>query len=494
MQRPIGDKRKVIDRFKTFLKRFTPSTGEETLDDRRKFRAVAPAKRRNQTAANYGGVLIAIGFSSVGLKALTPGAADIPSEAFRLGLAARSELLGDPRDPSNEGHVSNWRVGRPGRELDAIIIVAGNQRMPVTARARVIIRQLRAVGAKVSFENGDVRKDDTGHEHFGFNDGISQPGIRGRASTRPNDFITNRHLPPAKTPDAWLYGYPGQDLVWPGEFVLGYPKTSPDPLLPGPSAILKPEWTRNGSFLVFRRLRQDVELFWRTMRSEANRLSALPGFAGLTDERLAALLVGRWRSGAPISRVPKADNQTLGNDPVANNNFIFDSHTTWPDRFPSAHADPVGLTCPLVAHIRKVNTRDSSSDMGARSSAYDRRILRVGVPFGKSLLDHYAQPARDPEKGNRGLLFLSIQSSIEDQFEFLQSRWINDPARPKAPSGNDMIVGQNAATAGSVRRCVIFGSGLGQAELSASGQFVIPTGGGYFFVPSISALRSVIGS
>ena len=161
------------------------------------------------------------------------------------------------------------------------------------------------------------------------------------------------------------------------------------------------------------------------------------------------------------------------------------------DPYERAKADPVGVACPWAAHIRKVNLRDSGSDIGGRIATYSRRLLRVGVAFGKSLEDRYGdQP--DPQNGDRGLLFLSIQASIENQFEFLQARWMNDPTRPKTPGGHDMIVGQNAAAGGGVRRCTIFGSGLQQEEVSAAGQFVIPTGGGYFFVPSLSALREVI--
>ena len=135
------------------------------------------------------------------------------------------------------------------------------------------------------------------------------------------------------------------------------------------------------------------------------------------------------------------------------------------DPYDMAKADPVGITCPWGAHIRKVNVRDSGSDIGGRVATYSKRLLRVGV---------------------------SIQSSIENQFEFLQARWMNDPSRPKMPGGNDMIVGQNAAAEGGVRRCTIFGSGLQQEQVSAPNQWVIPTGGGYFFVPSITALREVI--
>ncbi len=82
-----------------------------------------------------------------------------------------------------------------------------------------------------------------GHEHFGFDDGVSQPGIRGRVSEAPNDVLTARHIAPGQFPAEDLYGYPGQDLVWPGEFVIGYPRASPDPLIPGPVERALPAWT-----------------------------------------------------------------------------------------------------------------------------------------------------------------------------------------------------------------------------------------------------------
>ena len=130
--------------------------------------------------------------------------------------------------------------------------------------------------------------------------------------------------------------------------------------------------------------------------------------------------------------------------------------------------------------------------MGGRESTYNRRILRVGVPFGKFLDSRNATAKQDPKKRNRGLLFLSIQASIEKQFEFLVSRWINDPSRPKMPGGQDMLVSQKSAAEDGIRRCFLLGSGLQQVKLSTNQEWIIPTGGGYFFMPSISALREVI--
>ncbi|MGC1614389.1 MAG: Dyp-type peroxidase [Candidatus Acidiferrum sp.] len=475
-------------------------TGRAVLDDRRAFRRLKREKNERYPERKDPVVFLAVALSYVGLAKLIPGADEIPSEAFRRGLVQRSPLLGDPTDPGDEGSPAKWMVGAPGGELDALFVLAGDERHDVNEKAERLAELLRRSGVELLYrEEGDTLPGDLkGHEHFGFDDGVSQPGIRGRASDAECDFITDRHVAPSEVPATWLYGYPGQDLVWPGEFVIGYPKTSPDPLLAGLADTSFPGWARNGSFLVFRRLRQDVGLFWRTLRDLAKDLSEKPGFS-LSDEEVASRLVGRWRSGAPVNRVPAHDDPSLGRDPLANNDFGFDSDTPRLELdppasqpFPRAKADPVGITCPWAAHIRKVNTRDSSSDVGATDSRYSRRLLRVGIPFGKPLADRYADSSEDPDAKNRGLLFLSIQASIEEQFEFLVARWVNDPARPKMPGGHDLLIGQNTPIPDHTRRATIFGENFAQAELSTIEQWVIPTGGGYFFVPSLSALREVI--
>jgi Dyp-type peroxidase family len=488
-----------LDTYKHFIRNISAdvATGRETLNDRRAHRAL---RRVGQADAKPPAVpFVAVALSYGGLLKLTPGAKSIPSDAFRSGLAARSALLGDPTDTSAEGHPSNWVVGGGKGELDGLILIAGEDPESVARRANEVATKIEDAHLGIVYtEAGAIRADKKGHEHFGFDDGVSQPGIRGRATGDSRDFITDRHIDTSKTPARWLFGYPGQTLVWPGEFVVGYPRSSPDPLIPGHVVTPVPEWMRNGSFLVFRRLRQDVGLFWRTMRAEARKLAKEKGFSGLTDVHLASLLVGRWPSGAPVNRTPDCDLPKLGKDPDANNHFQFDSDTlpvNDADKFPIAKADPVGLTCPWAAHIRKVNTRDSASDVGAEDATYARRLLRVGVPFGQPLANVYSEPKDDPENGNRGLLFLSVQASIENQFEFLCVRWANDPSRPKMPGGHDFIIGQNAAPdEARERRCVIFGSDQKPVTLKADQQWVIPTGGGYFLLPSISALRDVLGA
>ncbi|MGY4346063.1 Dyp-type peroxidase family [Bradyrhizobium sp. GM7.3] len=467
------------------------SSGRKSLDDRRQHRQFAAGFAKREVRSP----LVAIAFTAQGLGRFTPAVGQFKSPAFRGGLASRSVLLGDPVDPDDPASAVNWVVGGPGNELDAMFVVAGDHQADVRALAQRIAGELVGLGANVAIQHGDVRADQPGHEHFGFDDGVSQPGIRGRASSGPDDFVTDRKLDVSDLPDAWLYGYPGQDLVWPGEFLLGYPVSGADPLIPGPTLPCEP-WMRNGSFLVYRRLRQDVAGFWQTMRREAARLSKTSGFEGLADEALAARLVGRWPSGAPVLRTSDKDDPDLGADSMSNNDFRFDNNSRAradaTPAFPAAKADPVGFMCPAGAHIRKVNTRDGASDMGGANASQTRRLLRVGVAFGESLADRYGESGPDPLEGDRGLLFLSIQSSIEDQFEFLQARWINNGSRPRGPGGHDMIVGQNAAAPDGIRRCHLFGAQLQSAEVKAQKAFVAPSGGGYFFLPSLTALREVV--
>ena len=417
-------------------------------------------------------------------------------EAFKLGLAVRSAALGDPIDIAAEGNPANWVVGGPGKEPDVLLVLAADSADRLEFAAADQRREAEAHDFTVLYEDIGAKFDDLGSEHFGFQDGISQPGVRGLIAE--DEPLSHRVI--ETEPDRWLYGLPGQFLVWPGEFVFGYPGASADPLVPGVVSRGGPWWTRNGSYLVYRRLRQDVKGFWDFIASQAEKLSTQPGFEDWGTERLAAALVGRWKSGAPLVRAPREDNEEMGRDRLANNLFGFSTKSgriqlkdglTMRDDWDQAVPDPVGLVCPQAAHIRKVSSRGAPNDMGASRASLDRRILRRGLPYGKTLDD-------DPDSDDRGLLFVSYQTSIERQFEFLNNRWMGSPVNPRAPSGHDLLVGQNGQPGENrVRRCIVFGTAdeptqpPPTAEIVAEQDFVVPTGGGYFFSPSISALREI---
>jgi Dyp-type peroxidase family len=419
--------------------------------------------------------------------------------AFSLGLSARSSLLGDPTDPSAEGNPANWIVGGPGSDADVLLIVGADREEKGAELLDGLSKGASDSGLRVISDERAHKLDAIGKEHFGFQDGVSQPGVRGRTSHEPDSYVTPRLIDPSFTPDAWLYGLPGQYLVWPGEFVFGYPRAGADPLVPGQVNLPGPAWSRNGSYVVFRRLRQDVAGFWQFVTDYANGLGKRPGFEGISPEWLAARVLGRWPSGAPISRLPDGDDVKLGVDRLANNDFGFaapaealplaggESGGDWPQ----AAADPVGLHCPMSAHIRKVNARESPGDFGGRRASFNRRVLRRGLPYGKRLENPLGP---DPEHGKRGFLFLCYQASIADQFEFLCNDWMNSPTNPRSPSGNDMMLGQNnVPPTARQRSSAVFGENAAAATLTTISDFVTPTGGGYFFSPSISALKEVIG-
>ncbi len=484
------------------------SSVAKVLADRKRYRELRGKLGRRPTAEEHTATHMGIGFSYRGLSRLTADAQSFESDAFRLGLAERSPLLGDPTDPANEGSPENWVVGGPGDPLDILVVTASDSPRERSQLAQRLMKTASGSGLRVVYhEDGGVLPGELhGHEHFGFHDNVSQPGVRGLVSEDPPEPITPRTVDPGVVPQSLLYGYPGQYLVWPGEMVFGYPAQTQDPLFPGDPKTIMPGWSKDGSYLVFRRYRQDVALFWDVMEEEARRLRLRPGFDWVDRVSLASRLVGRWPSGAPVPRVPGQDDASLGDNDLANNHFNYASDTCpmklrsgFEDRFPNAKADPIGLTCPMASHIRSVNTRDSSNDVGGTLASFTRRIMRRGVPFGPPLLDGAIQGDRvplkkvDPVDGNRGLLFLGFLTSIEDQFEFLRNRWMSNRFAPRSPSGDDVFIGLNGNFGQHrVRKMVLFGSGLQQEELATAAPWVVPTGGAYLFAPSIEALKQVL--
>jgi Dyp-type peroxidase family len=501
------------------------ATTAETLAARRLFRALRA--RRAEASIGLITTWLNVAFTAEGIKKLTSeaDAAAFPDQAFQLGLAERSELLGDPSDPTHEGHRRHWVVGNERSRPDILLIIASDSRRRLQAEVNGVLAEMERMSGRAGTapaskglrllcepQYGAVFSGRRrGHEHFGFKDGISQPGIRGRASPTPLDFLTPRMIDPAH-PLALRLAKPGQPLIWPGQFVLGYPRQAPnDDLTPHPVDFTPtPAWTRNGSYLVFRRLRQKVAAFWRFATEQAERLAAVPEFSGMTAERFASLLVGRWPSGAPIMRSPDRDDQALSAHPLADNDFQFFTDAMAipllptapypPDTFPRSPADAAGVRCPFAAHVRKVNPRDEPTDLGSARRTLQLRILRRGIPYGKAVRTR-TNPSEDAT--DRGLLFVSYQSSIEDQFEMLMHHWANSMEDPKGysdldgyevPAGHDPLIGQRSTDADPSRvRVFTLPRGDGRFETIRLPQdWVVPTGGDYFFAPSISALKDVL--
>jgi Dyp-type peroxidase family len=561
LRMPRGDdgepSAETVEEFRAWLGRLVPfvATTAEVLAFNRLFKEVRRRRGVETGAVQATWINVALGFHA--LRALTAdvdglrgragsveayaAATDQPDllavttfadEAFKEGMAERAVgTLGDPQDATAEGNPSNWVFGGPGHEPDAVLIVASDSPAQLAAEVAWLEEALYSgrtpdgkparCGVHVVYkqQGATLPPPLVGHEHFGFLDGVSQPGVRGRVSGRAHDVLTARQNP--DNPD---HGKPGQELIWPGEFVFGYPEQRAEPATdgsgqpaPGPNpepgpiagapggATAAPVWAQNGSFLVVRRLRQDVDGFHGFLEEQAATL-------GVTPALLGAKLVGRWASGAPISRTPAADVPALGFDDCANNHFDFQRATAataarpgrgdcTDDRFPPAAADPSGGMCPHFAHIRKTYPRDDTGTLAAGigdASTATHRLLRRGIPFGAPFFSA-KDPARVPDAGSRGLVFAAYQTSITDQFEFVQSAWANNAEFKDASVGgdlsvgHDLIIGQtNGPPGGPVsreRRAVLHLDGAGRSEIVAERDWVIATGGGYFFAPSITALK-----
>jgi len=433
-------------------------------------------------------------FSRDGIAKLSSDAdADaLPDDSFRSGLNKdRAEFLSDPTPAGETDPTAEWVVGGTGRAPDILMILAGDDESQLLAAIeRLRPGQEDGAGAPETIweEQGETRRDLPGHEHFGFKDGVSQPGVRGLISRRPEVYLTERLLEPPAAGEV-EFAKPGQPLIWPGHFVLGYPFGDRNDGTPQEAVPLARPWFKNGSFLVFRRLNQNVARFAEFVKTTASQLATTPGFQGLTPEHLGALLVGRWPSGAPVSRAPIQDDPALAKDNLANNDFLFTQDTPAPQLrpgagspgvFPPAREGTNGPVCPHAAHIFKVNPRDNPTDVGPDFDTLTRRVLRRGIPFGA--------PGDDGQE--RGLHFLCYQASIVDQFEFLQQNWANNQGAPTA-GGHDLIIGQTATMQRTMDIAPIVADQVG-ATVTAPVQWVTPTGGGYFFAPSLSAIRDIL--
>lgn len=445
-----------------------------------------------------GALWINIAFTSQGLTKLLGSAAALNGfeTAFRLGADVRAGAIGDPS--AGDGAPTTWVVGGPKRVPDAMLNIAADDEKALKAMVKAIRRELRDTGAitVIHEDIGNAKLAPTvGHEHFGFRDGVSQPGVRGKLDAGTNPFLTPRLIADSDRLSE-TFASPGVPLIQPGEFVLGYPRQSPDIATDSqPETLTQSEtdvpWARDGSYVVYRRLRQNVPAFERFLDHGAAALAA-QGFAGIDRDRFGAMCVGRWKDGTPVARSPLAPHAGIAADRRASQSFFFNKDTrpvVWADptrpvdAFPPAHMDGDGQTCPLPAHIRKVNPRDEATDVGQGARTLRRRILRRGVTFGPSF-------AAEP-KAERGLLFLCYQASITDQFEFVWRLWANASNTPRAGSGIDPIIGQNG-DAPPAERVAHFVQGGTAGNVDVPERFVLSTGGAYLFAPSISAIRDVL--
>ncbi len=258
-----------------------------------------------------------------------------------------------------------------------------------------------------------------------------------------------------KSKEAGVEPTPGSGApVKAGEFILGHVDESGE-LVPLP----KPEiLSRNGTFMAYRRLQEHVGAFRDFLRQHGG-----PTAEG--QELIAAKLMGRWRSGAPLILAPEKDDPALAADYQRNNNFNY------------AQMDPKGYAIPLGAHIRRMNPRDTAANIQRR------RMIRRGATYGPPL------PEGAPEDGvDRGIAAFVLSASLVRQFEFAQNVWINDPNFHELGNERDPIhrqPGRHVRPDDSQTPDPQKDQGLPA--------FTTLKGGAYFFLPSMKALRHLAG-
>jgi Dyp-type peroxidase family len=380
-------------------------------------------------ASPAGDTWVSVALSFQGLKALgvPPASLDSFSPEFQRGMAARAGVLGDTGESSPE----HWEKPLGSAEVHVVLTALA----PDTERLEAALTRARQAYQKISgitaiwTQNCHALANE--REAFGFKDGISHPAIEGSGIPGSN---------PLERP------------LRPGEFVLGYPdEMGAVPAIPKPEVL-----GRNGSYVVFRKLHQRVAAFRQYLKANSS---------GPEDEELvAAKMMGRWRSGAPLALCPLHDDPELGADPRRNNAFFFKED------------DAIGYHTPCGSHIRRMNPRDADVAGVVRI----HRMIRRGTSYGPLLPDGVL----DDDGLERGLMFAFVGANLGRQFEFVQSEWMNDGSFFGGGATKDPVAGANSgADAYSFPRRPL------ARRLKGLSRFVVTRGGEYCFMPGLRALR-----
>ncbi len=397
------------------------------------------AEQRLRPAMNV--ALTYHGLSKLGLS--EQALRSFPSE-FREGMDAehRTRILGD----FDESSPDKWEWGRAESKSPIhllLMLYATSEPALAAFRARATETFQRAGLREEKVLGTEWLRDEK--EHFGFRDGISEVPIVGHRGRT--------------------------DGVAAGEFLLGYPNEY-GKLTASPHDTAGRDLGRNGTYLVFRQLRQDVRSFWSWLYDKAN---------GDVAEciRLASKMVGRWPNGASLVRHPESAPAGDAAD-VADNDFHYLAE------------DAGGARCPLGSHIRRTNPRDSlgaDTRPGDSKLANLHRIIRRGRAYGPPLspdLTPASFLAESTDGEERGLHFICMNANIERQFEFVQQTWSNNGKFAGLRNDPDPLIG---ARHGADSQFTIQREQQVRKRVVGLPNFVRTRGGAYFFMPGLAALK-----
>jgi len=382
------------------------------------------------------GINLAISYEGLRAMGLPDSSLAGFPEDFREGMAARAGRLGDTGDSAPE----RWEPCFLDPGVHVLVMISAKDEAALNAHDRDIRDRIARSGGLSVVADPIKTELPEGNEHFGFADGFAQPSIEG-SDIKP--------LPGQGAPDG-----NGWRPIRAGEFLLGYiDEEGVLPPAPAPDALAV-----NGSYLVYRKLHQDVAAFRAQLAGAA---AHYPG----GEEHLAAKIVGRWRDGTPVELSPDSPDPGVVGDPARNNAFSYGD-------------DPEGLRCPVGAHVRRVNPRDSLPFEGKLVNRH--RLVRRGIPYGPPLPDGAPDDGED-----RGVVFMSLQSSIARQFEFVQAQWLNDGNTFRLGDDQDALLGPQDHE--GVRKMTVPGSP--PFFVGPLSRVVTVRGGEYFFCPGMNGLR-----
>lgn len=460
----IGDIQAIVDRG------FGSLGGASFLLARVSDRASARAWLRSLPVTSIGDAQEArlscvcqVAFTASGLIALGhhPDDAGGFAPEFLDGMAGnkrRSCQLGDEGDNSPE----NWDWGVGSKEPHILLMLLAPF-AEIAALEGKHVAALRAAGCELVCANRS--NGVLGHEPFGFADGLSQPEPDWEG-TLVTGSAKDRVYRNCIAAGEFLLGHPNEY-----GFVTDYPRAN--------------EVGRNGSYLVYRQLAQDVRRFWKWLADHAGTIS---------PHKLAEMMVGRGLDGDPLDGLGASGPK---------NAFTYAN-------------DPDGIACPVGAHIRRANPRTGDDPQGhhgfvrdiiaslgftgtvmhdAVASSRFHRILRRGRAYGPVIdIEEAMSEVRPDREEEAGLHFICLNASLARQFEFVQGAWVASAYFGGLSCEQDALLGNrrndNGGRATDSFSCVDE-SGCPRIVTELP-QFITVKGGAYFFLPGISGLARIL--
>ena len=392
------------------------------------------------------------GLIALEIEALVPGLSFKSFGAFIEGAAQRAELVGD----TGASSPLNWNAGF-GKGDDHVLVTlhavspeamtSYSDRLCAWFAEGNAFREIWRQDGMALMEMQNGQPVPTAKVHFGYTDGISTPTILGGPERYPPD-----HQRPCE----------------PWHFVLREDATNysvPEPRVLG----------LNGSFAVFKKVETDVVAFEDFLQSNKDRID---------PELLAAKICGRWRNGAPLAVSPATATPVGGISPEQLNDFGYVEA--------DGSGDAKGINCPVGAHIRRVNPRGQPvAGQGVPGGSNNsHRLIRRGLPYGPTY-----DPGKPYDSIERGMLFQFINSNIENQYEFVLRRWVNDSEFAGAvrlpPKSKDPLIASQEP--GESIFLIPQANGGTPIEVTSLSSFTTTKAAAYLLLPSITAIKFIAG-